>query len=1724
MAVDAGGLSGQTGRPRLGVIKFFLPKWSRFFVHMFSSEEGTTEFISMPKAVKEVNSWLIKGSHAGVDMSRLENDRFWVGPADFSKLTLVSNIVLWERPLEEPCGTDAPKITPDWFQCSECTYLIEADEPRTECRCCHEAYHDDCLFAFEKTAGPGHTPELLDKQGARYRAAAIKWLSRKSSKVASLAVEDLTQSQEDTAEATSIVETKNEFVCRSCRFCRYCCANINEEVIPSSASQVEPFVVCTKCNAAAHGYCVFPAVPKLHASIQWMCDDCRECNSCGRVTYLNEQTQLPSPLTDWALPSFSQCKQCFAGLDKGEYCPVCMKAWSVDWGGDMVQCDACEFWVHVSCDDLGSVSLSKLETADVKYNCPICRDDTDVHRRRRVIDLLRAIDKVGLFSEPVSPAFIQVYLKVIKQPMDLAKMRKKSYATNLEFIQDFELIVDNAKVFNMPNSPAYRLAEQFHKQGKLLIEKYLLTERKGASKIEGLSVDVDAEAQVAVAVSETSALQKRAASVQAQRAWKPDTAASSGKPKHVTYEHALEMIKKLAKLPPARPAESGLISPYKRKLLRPSLTGSPFEAAGSTTKPSSGMVTPVSGLSSPSLTEGELESVLGQIFGFSHSFFLKNKWTLFPSRKDAATKRRVVVKADFSKLLSSRLPSSEIAKSVRWSLYDSCSLCGSFGEPWNFVECADCGECFHWFCCGLAGNPNDTVLPKHLNPLTGCGDKSNFRFRCDSCVSCDYCRQHLNAVSEDSVFGCGLCGKKAHVACRTRFFADKAIEVPGFTVDRGSVCEDCVMDQALRFFKAETCKACDSLVNPNVASCYFRAMPDVILSQSAPVSGRSSPLVHCVMCGDVWHARCITEFSDVATSDITGVFVCTSCVGAIDGPDGPEGKKVDEILASMGNTLRAYRSKAYREVILDTVAEALRAAGFAGSLDRSSPLLADLIDIFQSTAPVDYMPTTLVDEAKPWLHWAFMHKDILVGLGNVIQESSRNASGVRARRIEDDDLLFVKRLQSVFQLVKGVSMDCTEMKEETMDTSSASTLVSLPDFFSATQPKRDSVFSGSEIGARLMQIWLSRYGTTMGCTGPGTSAKKTNGILPIAQHAPEVWDTRSCDLCALVGDHLALGMLLPASDRTWVHSECLAWAVPDSPWEESISLSHSSVGRLMGAPAAPAVSKPRSVSSLKTVVSQSVECAVCCKPGATVFCQSCHSGSAFHLHCAIAVNSVSMSITTPRVLMDSRCRMLTCGKCLYRHPDTERYFRQTFVSTVTGFKSGQSALNQVVSIRQSRPLVVVDEPASSLPLLAADEVVREGTLSIVCAGTFDDSYVYDGASQIVPKGYAAVRLFWLIDLTLLHTDEDRGIVISENKRENATLKKRRRVAYLCRISADGTFFSIEIIGGRVVAVGATLAEVWTEFTAMLVTNPECKLPPSCTAEWFFGLESDYMRALLMERATQSVKRQAGINRNMWLYQPQLRAHVTEALGLNAELKPVSSIRRNLVARIDEYKERIDQLASLGRTGPVGPMPNILEPALVIAEYTGPGDEGVGSASSGLSKPSRVKSSAAADASITSDNGTRYRIRSGIPDLVVLAVRRSKIHNYGLFARNGFAKGDMVVEYQGEILRQTIADEREKKAEREGEGDGGSCYMFKLDDDYVVDATVKGNCARFINHSCNPNCSCKMIEDETRQKHIMIIAKRDILPGEEITYDYQFAVESEKLACLCGAPNCLGRLN
>jgi histone-lysine N-methyltransferase SETD1 len=104
--------------------------------------------------------------------------------------------------------------------------------------------------------------------------------------------------------------------------------------------------------------------------------------------------------------------------------------------------------------------------------------------------------------------------------------------------------------------------------------------------------------------------------------------------------------------------------------------------------------------------------------------------------------------------------------------------------------------------------------------------------------------------------------------------------------------------------------------------------------------------------------------------------------------------------------------------------------------------------------------------------------------------------------------------------------------------------------------------------------------------------------------------------------------------------------------------------------------------------------------------------------------------------------------------------------------------------------------------------------------------------------------------------------------------------------------------------------------------------------------------------------------------------------------------------------------------------------------------------------------------------------------------RSAIHNWGLYAQESIAANDMIIEYVGEKVRQRVADLREVKYDQQGVG---SSYLFRIDEDTVIDATKMGGIARFINHSCTPNCTAKIIRVDNT-KRIVIYALRDIGQG------------------------------
>ena len=138
------------------------------------------------------------------------------------------------------------------------------------------------------------------------------------------------------------------------------------------------------------------------------------------------------------------------------------------------------------------------------------------------------------------------------------------------------------------------------------------------------------------------------------------------------------------------------------------------------------------------------------------------------------------------------------------------------------------------------------------------------------------------------------------------------------------------------------------------------------------------------------------------------------------------------------------------------------------------------------------------------------------------------------------------------------------------------------------------------------------------------------------------------------------------------------------------------------------------------------------------------------------------------------------------------------------------------------------------------------------------------------------------------------------------------------------------------------------------------------------------------------------------------------------------------------------------------------------------------------------------------------------------VKRSGVHGTGVFARRKIPAGECIVEYQGERIVWAIAQER---ADAAG-GPISHTFFFSLADGQVIDGASKGNEARFLNHSCEPNCE-PLEHDDGR---VFIYALMDIERGEELTYYYALIYEGRHTAtvkrsfpCYCDSPHCTGTM-
>ncbi|HKY92080.1 MAG TPA: SET domain-containing protein-lysine N-methyltransferase [Nevskiaceae bacterium] len=146
----------------------------------------------------------------------------------------------------------------------------------------------------------------------------------------------------------------------------------------------------------------------------------------------------------------------------------------------------------------------------------------------------------------------------------------------------------------------------------------------------------------------------------------------------------------------------------------------------------------------------------------------------------------------------------------------------------------------------------------------------------------------------------------------------------------------------------------------------------------------------------------------------------------------------------------------------------------------------------------------------------------------------------------------------------------------------------------------------------------------------------------------------------------------------------------------------------------------------------------------------------------------------------------------------------------------------------------------------------------------------------------------------------------------------------------------------------------------------------------------------------------------------------------------------------------------------------------------------------------------------------------------IIVRRSPIHGSGVFANRDLPAGATVVQYRGLLISHEEADRL-----HEGGIESGHTFLFTLNDEYVVDANRRGNSARWINHSCDPNCEAVIVEDaggDPSRDRIFIETIRPVRRGEELTYDYGIKLHvrhTERLkrlwACRCGSPRCTGTM-
>lgn len=130
----------------------------------------------------------------------------------------------------------------------------------------------------------------------------------------------------------------------------------------------------------------------------------------------------------------------------------------------------------------------------------------------------------------------------------------------------------------------------------------------------------------------------------------------------------------------------------------------------------------------------------------------------------------------------------------------------------------------------------------------------------------------------------------------------------------------------------------------------------------------------------------------------------------------------------------------------------------------------------------------------------------------------------------------------------------------------------------------------------------------------------------------------------------------------------------------------------------------------------------------------------------------------------------------------------------------------------------------------------------------------------------------------------------------------------------------------------------------------------------------------------------------------------------------------------------------------------------------------------------------------------------------LSIKSSGIHRWGLYAEEAIPRNRKVIEYRGERINR-------RETRKRSDEQASMIYLFTLDSYWTLDGAVGGSGAEYINHCCDPS-----IRTLITKGHILYMAARDIKKGEELTVDYHFSKDVDKIPCKCGSPKCRGTIN